>query len=250
MSNMREPHFTEVHLSGLWDAPRPRWVALIKAAAYEADVITITEFTQLPIGAWTPDGFELIYYPGQGRNECAILYKTKTFPRVLDRWCIPISRTPYALGSGKIRPRIHLLGAELEHVSGERANIEVWHAPSAIEGKNGLIRGVRRVKALFEALTAINLHRKAELRGEANVLAADWNLNLKRPWVAALLRAKLRGLRNAWRIWPQGGSHGDRLIDGIRVSRKLRIVGSSRLAKPFAPFDHRMVMTELAWVKR
>lgn len=248
-----QPHFTQVHISGLWDAPHDRWVALIKSAVRTgADIITITEFTQSPLKGWLPEGFQILHFTGDGRNECAILYRTSVFrPSKQRPWCIPISKTPYALGSGKVRPRVHLTGIELEHAeTGNLVNVEVFHTPSAIEGRNALIRGVRRTKAMLECLSSIAAHRKAELRGEANILAADWNLNLRLVWVAALLRARLRGFRNAWRVLPKGGSHGKRLIDGIRVSKKLRVIGSSRLASLIRPFDHRMVITELAWAKR
>lgn len=245
--DMHEPHFVEAHISGLWDAPRGRWVALLKTAARAADVITVTEFTQDPTGDWVPEGFAKVHFTGLGRNECAIFYRIDTFPRALERWCIPISKTPYALGSGKVRPRVHLLGVELEHHTGRKVNIEVFHTPSAIEGRNALIRGVRRTKALLECFSSIQTHKRAELRGEANLLAADWNLNLKLAWVRALLKVRLRGWHSAWRKMPSDGSHGERLIDGVRVSRQLRVLGTSRLANSFAPFDHRMVLTVIGW---
>jgi hypothetical protein len=241
--------FVHTHLSGLWDASKDRWAVVLRAALSGTDILTITEWTQKPLGPeWFKDhGFTLVEFTGYGREECAIAVRDTTF-KVTDRWCIPISKTAYALGSGKIRPRVHLAGVELEHRdSGHVLNVEVFHTPSAIEGRNSLIRGVKRVRALMECFSAIRAHRKTELAGEPVLLAADWNLNLKLPWVAALLKVQLRGLRSAWkRPFPKDGSHGKRLIDGVRISRKLRALGKgSRLRGRFAPFDHRMVRTVL-----
>lgn len=239
--------FNHTHVSGLWDAPRERWLVLLKSVFRDSDVVTVTEFTQSPIGEWLPEGWAKIHVDGAGRNECAIFYRLDTWAPV-ERWCIPISKTPYALGSGKVRPRVHLLGAALRHVkSGRVVNFEVFHTPSAIEGKNGLIRLVRRSKAMLECLSAISLHRRADLKGEPVVLAADWNLNLKLVWVQAFLRARLRRLRSAWkRPLPDDGSHGKRLIDGIRISKHLRAIGrGSRLRSLIRPFDHRSVTTVL-----
>lgn len=250
IGTMPERDFTHIHVSGLWDAPRARWIALLKSAMRIADVITVTEFTQDPTHGWLPDGWSKVHFSGAGRNECAIFWKQSTFRTTRESpWIIPISKTPYALGSGKIRPRVHLLGLELEHIAtGKTANFEVFHTPSAIEGHGGLVAGVRRTRAMLECLSAVNIHRKTELKGEATVLSADWNLNLKLPWVQAFFRSRLRGFRSAWRRpLPSQGSHGKRLIDGPRFTNKLKLSRSSRLAGIFRPFDHRMVITEFAF---
>lgn len=244
------PDFTHIQLSGLWDASPARWQAAIDAACKRADIVTVTESTLLRFHA--PHGFVLIHFEGPGRNECSILYRKEMFEETgEDPWCLPVSKTPYALGSGKIRPRIHLLGVELRHRrTSEVVNAEVLHTPSAIEGKGGLVAGVRRTKALTEALAAITAHRKSELRGEASIIGGDWNLDLRKKWVQAFYRSTLRGFRNAWRTLPKSGTHGKRVIDGVRFTKRLRVVGSSAVLAPVAGFDHRMVRTHFRFARR
>lgn len=246
--------FAHTHVSGLWDASKFRWADVLRAALRDSDIVTITEWTQTPLDpAWFKDrGFTLVRFDGDiGRTECAIAVKDATF-KVTDRWCIPISKTLYALGSGKIRPRVCLAGVEVRHLESDRVvNFEVFHSPSAIEGKGGLIAGVRRVKANLECYAGIRQHRRIELKGEPLVVAADWNLDLKKLWVQTLLKTRV-GMQNAWkRPWPRGGSHGPRLIDGLRYTKHLRALGrGSRLGNPMPPFDHIMVKTVLGLHKR
>lgn len=241
--------FTHAHISGLWDARDRLWrIALSQAIKAGADVITVTEFTLDPIEA--PKGWTKIHFSGEGRKECAIFFDNSVWA-LTERWCIPISKTLYALGSGKIRPRVHLVGVELVHrASGEILNVEVYHAPSAIEGGKGLVNGVRRVKAALECFAAIRAHRRRELKGEASILAADWNLDLRKAWVRALLKTRV-GLRNGWGKLPRDGTRGKRIIDGVRYTAKhVRAIGGTRLGPQTPTFDHRMVLTRFGWPAR
>lgn len=240
-----QPEFEHIHLSGLWDAPKVRWAAAITMAHRLASVVSVTEFTLAPVKA--PKGWAVYHPSGEGRKECAIFWDTEVWDDPQGKFAEPISHTDYALGSGKTRPPVHLIGLSLRHrATGKRVTFEVLHTPSAIEGHGGLVAGVRRAKAMNEAMTGILKRRKAH-KHEDTVLSGDWNLNLKLPWVQAYFRARLRGFRNGWRIMPKSGTHGKRLIDGVRITRRLRIIGSSMVLSPVAGFDHRMVLTTIGW---
>lgn len=246
---MTRPTFVHIHASGLWDAPAERWQAYVNWLCGKADIVTLTEVTLRRFNV--PRGWDVVWFSGAGRNECAVLFKTSVFERTDEvAWAVPISRTPYALGSGKVRPRVHLIGVELRHKrSGNIVNAEVFHTPSAVEGKGGLIKGVRRVTALLECFSGVTAHRKVDLRGEASFVAADWNLDHKKAWVRALLRSSVRGFRTAWRdpLPRQGNMHFGRLIDGVRFTKQLVLVERSRVLGRFSPFDHRAIRTEFGW---
>jgi hypothetical protein len=249
---MAEPTFTHVHLSGLWDASHARWATALTEAMSAGDVVSLTEYTQepLPLHWFEARGWGAVHFTGPGRAEGLIIWDKKVFDDPRDKFCLPISTTPFALGKGTIRPRTYLTGVTLRHrASGKSVTFEVYHSPSAVEGKGGLIARARRAKAWLECLGAIVKHKRVELKGQQTVLSADWNVDLRLAWARALLAARLPGFKSAWIRFPQGfGTHGKRVIDGPRHTRRLRVLnGGSRLGKIINGFDHRMVVTDFGW---
>lgn len=246
---MAATDFKHVHLSGLWDASHARWAAALTEAMRVGDVVSVTEYTQepLPLHWFAARGWGAVHFTGAGRSEGLIIWDKEVFDDPSDRFCLPISTTPFALGKGTIRPRTHLTGVSLRHrKAGKRVTFEVYHSPSAVEGKGGLIERARRAKAWLECLGAIAKHKR-ELKGRAVVLSADFNIDLRKRWARTLLATRLRGFRSAWRKLPAGGTHGKRIIDGVRYTRKLRLTMATRLGKIIDGFDHRMVITGFAF---
>jgi hypothetical protein len=244
--------FTHAHFSGRWDASARDWRRATRRATALASVVTFTETTSRnprPVGAWAA-------YHGEerpGANEGSVLWDGDVWEQHGPGFAVPVSRTIFALGNGKPRPRVHLIGVPLRHKpTGRVVVVAVFHMPSAVESARGLVPGVRRSAALVEACAGMVAYRRG-LRKEypraAFLFAGDLNLNVRRPWVRAFLRAALPGLRTAWKRLPERGTHGSRVIDDARHSRRLQVVGTARrLAKPDG-FDHAPLLTRFRFRK-
>lgn len=244
--------FTHAHFSGLWNASALDWREAVETATVVASVVTFTETTVRNPSAGRKWGA----YHGEerpGANEGSVLWNGAVFEQAGPGFAVPISSTVYALGNGRPRPRVHLIGVPLRHrETGRLVVVAVFHMPSAVEGRNALVRGVRRSTAYVEALAGMREQRRA-LRevhpGAAFLFAGDLNLNVRRPWVRAFLKAGLPGLRSAWKTMPKRGTHGRRVIDDALHSRRLKVEGSARrLARPDG-FDHAPVLTRFRFRK-
>lgn len=248
------PDFVHVRASGLWDASASEWSAAVRYVTGLGDVCSFTETTlhepKPPQGWHSWHGHET-----PGANEASILWDGRVWEVAGPGFSVPVSKTTFALGNGKPRPRIHLTGIPLRHRKTGRVVIfsEV-HTPSAVEGKKGLVQGVRRSLAYRETLAGITAQRRALRKvypGAAFVVGGDWNVNLRLPWARATLRAALPGLASSWRRLPVRGSHGNgrRVIDDTRHSSRVTTVGATLLLRPKG-FDHTPVLTRFRFRRK
>lgn len=242
---MAMPAFYHVHHSGLWDASAAHWGVAVARACRAASVVSLTETTVFkPSG---PKGWHA--YHGESRpgaNEATILWDGDVWEAVGRGFAVPLSKTPFALGKGTIRPRVHAIGQVLRHrTSGRVVVFLVVHTPSAVEGAGRLVAGARRANAYRETLAGLSRLRRSLRKAHpdaAFVISGDWNLNLRLRWAKALLRTAMPGVRSSWRRMPKDGTHGPRVIDDARHTRRLTTRGSILL--PRVPtFDHTPVLT-------
>lgn len=252
---MSATSFALPHCSGLWDAPAVQWAALTGRLCALGSIVTFTETTtHKPHG---PKGW-LAYHGEQkpGAFECSVLWDGAVWEQIGKGFAEPVSKTTFALGNGKPRPQVHLVGVVLRHrATGHELIVSVVHTPSAVEAARGLVHGARRAVAYTETLAGITRVRKSLRKAHpkaAFVVNGDWNLNLRLPWVSPLLRAGLRGLKSSWRHMPKSGTHGSgrRVIDGGRHSRRLVTKRGSTVLKRQAHFDHSPVLTHYAFKGR
>lgn len=243
--------YSDVHQSGLWDATDAQWTAAAKQAVRHGAIASFTETTSFK--PQPPKGWGA--YHGEnapGANEATILWDRDEFDQIGPGFAVPVSKTSFALGNGKPRPRIHLIGVPLKHKASGRVVVRcVVHTPSAVEGKSGLVEGARRALAYRETLSGIASVRKSlrkRFPGAAIVVAGDWNLNLRLPWTKALIRTAMPGLKSSWRSMPQRGTHGTRVIDDIRHNKRLVVKRTGLLPRPLG-FDHTPVLTIFRFAK-
>lgn len=242
----RPPDFTYARASGLWDAGELAWVNAVRYVTRYGSVTGFTETTHhVPLRA----GWGTYRATTQGANECTIMWKRTVWEQAGPATAIQVSHTPYALGNGKPRPPIHLTVVPLQHRRTGRVVIfaEV-HTPSAVEGHRGLLDRYRRAQVYRETLAGITRARRYYRRQYPDapwIQGGDWNLNLRLPWVRALLAGALPGLRSSWRKLPHRGTFGNgrRVIDDVRHTRDVVTPGATLLQRPEG-FDHTPLMAE------
>lgn len=151
--------------------------------------------------------------------------------------------------------RPHAACQLLDHnVFRERVAFLAVHFPAHLEGdmrRGRVTTRVRAYRSAFSGLRDLVAHLRIEHPGVRVVLGADWNLNVRRRWVRAVIRRGLRGtgLRLVKPI-PERGSFGKRLIDWAATDLQSngRVLPAMR-ASDHAPvaFIHKQEEPTMAW---
>lgn len=227
-----------IHASGRFTATVDQLIAALDVYAAQADVITVTEvsparFHRSGLLRWADqNGWHVHHTTGAGENECAIL----------SRW--PLARrktfrlTPLTLKTGRTAP-IYLVAARIK----DGPWIGVWHTPAH---NDGLRPGLWPTRVYQTALTGL---RQARMRmhGGGVAIAADWNLDLRRPSVRAHLARPYPRMR--WALTRhQTPTQGGRVIDGVLTNRQ--VIDPATTLPPEPGFDHRAVSVVLGPVRK
>jgi len=230
-----------VHASGRFTATPAQLEAALDVYArtsdggFAADVITLTEVSPnqygVPLARWAArNGFELHHPKLRGRDECAVLSR-----QPLDRrktWRL----TDLTLQVGRTAP-LYLVAAQLR----DGPWFAVWHTPAHNGGLSTVGKSAFPTRVYRSALTGLRAARLKMHRGGV-VLAADWNLDLHRPPIAAQL-AKPYPLMHFGIDVDEAPTEGGRVIDGVLTN--LPIVEKSVTLPAQPGFDHKGVLTVL-----
>jgi hypothetical protein len=239
----------QVHHSLRFDATDDQLAAALVHDLEHADVITVTEAgspsVQQVLRRVAYEHGWRVYSPSRerGMDETAILWDPTVLQLEHADTFQPTDRRLDTHRSGPLW--CHALLFSIVGAPAAQWWLLAGHAPAHVQGHRGfrqLVRWVVSVQVYHAYLAGI---RKRMSGRTPCALALDWNLNIKTGWVRGYLRSRFPGMRSAWRRpFPQGGSHGRRLIDGLLV-RGLRILTPSRLLKKFPGLDHHAVLTVL-----
>lgn len=241
------------HVSGLWSAPARTWrEAFARLANRHATVISTTEASRLDLDT-LPPGFEptrVRLFPGS--DECVIAHQHTTWRPASPAYAVRLSQTPFYAADGDRRPPVFGLFAPLEHVRGGVVIFAAVHFPSSVEGHGGFTDAYpNRVAAHQEATSAMRAAwttaRKHHPRA-ARVLAADFNLDHREPWVREHLAHEFPALRTGWLRdhLPERGTLGRRVVDGHLVGERLTLSArGSQLLDDVDGFDHTPFITEI-----
>ena len=223
-----------VHASGRFDAtPAELTKALdFYALVEKADVITLTEVAPKPLGAailaWAKSNGWFFWHPGgRGPSECAILSRHRFDKRTAFRL------SDITLKTGRTAP-LYLTAA---HIKGGPW-IGVWHTPAHNGGLKPSLWATRVYRAALVGLRQARMR----MRGGGVVLAADWNLDLRRSMIRAQLAKPYPAFRWALSVG-QKPTLGGRVIDGVLTN--LPVIRSAKTLPPQDGFDHRAVLTIL-----
>lgn len=208
--------------------------AALRLHRRNCSVITGTEATR---PKWdtllTEDGWQAFHEAGDyGRADPWVAWDPALWTLVAN-WTVQLSAVTY---NGR---RVHAAVAVLDHKGfGRRVAFLSIHFPAHLEGDMRRDRATTRTRAYRSALAGLRelvAHIRLTYPGTAVVLGADWNLNIRRRWVRALLRLGLSGTGlTLVRPIPDKGSHGKRLIDWAATD----LDGNGAVLPHISPFDH------------
>ena len=207
----------------------------LSAGGFGADVITLTEVSpdryDEPLAGWADrHGFSLHHPTMRGRDECAVLSR-----RPMDKrkaWRL----TDLTLKVGRTAP-LYLVAVKLQ----EGPWFAVWHTPAHNGGLSTMGKAAFPTRVYRSALTGLH-HARMKMHGGGVVLAADWNLDLRRHDIALQL-AKPYPFMHFGVEADEAPTEGGRGIDGVLTN--LPIVEKSVTLPAQPGFDHRSVLTVL-----
>lgn len=218
-----------LHASGKWDSEnddvatviakwietyRPAFISHTEAARHR-DSLFAAGYT-----TWHPYGID-------GQAECAVMVRddvrASAKPVRLSRLGIPrrMGDQPFALDLDVTEPVKH--------------HRLIVHMPSGVEGLTGL-RHNAQAAVYRDAIEGLKAH-VALIDGPV-VITADWNLNLRRPWVRRYLRSHFPGFTFT-PLPARGGTHGPRFID-FSLARGINLTAARVVPNPAS--DHRALI--------
>lgn len=230
--------FTHVHTSSFYGSTVGELEKDLDRFMKVSEIITMTEIGEPRRYASTAErGWAHYKYSvAGGRGDVAVLWDTGKFAKVwssgkklCNRW--PNKRGGWMLGI--VCTTVILK----ERNSGHKILVTVVHLPNGVEGRstNGygstLKRLAERKRAYNIAINAWETHTVNVMRAQKPdivLMAADFNLNVKKKWVRDKLAGDLKrvGVRLDWKKFPTMGTHGHgRLIDAT-YSRGVKTPGS------------------------
>lgn len=221
-----------LHASGLHstsNADVRAWVAgQIKAHA--PAYLTHTEAGRHRSALTLHDGYGVVHPRGdEGQAECAIQYRLDGPARIGTGWPIRLSSLPIPRRSGDF---CYATYAEFE----DHHHLAI-HLPSGVEGPGGLLDN-EQARVYRDAIGG--LRRFVAGLGGPVIISADWNLDLRQPWVKDYLRTHFPDFTPT-AIPVAGGTHGKRFID-FSLVRGFTAVGDV-IANPTS--DHRALLERI-----
>lgn len=217
--------FVHVHASGRFDrSPASLETALDTYVYHEhADLLTLTEVSGNPRSSTLPESqWSVVQSKDGGRkSDSAILFNNNT-------WTLRFQEVvPIVQGDGSILP-VWAVFAVLKHESGKVVVVSSAHLPRSVEGKTGFSKvEAKRVRATLSGSQQWRQHANGLYRewdADAILLAADWNLNIKKSWVQRWFKKSAPAYDANWQgKMPVRGTLGKRIID-IALLRGLRVV--------------------------
>lgn len=214
----------------------------VKAWAREGGLISFTEVAD-------PERARALKVPGwdkaqkwerKGSAECAILSDGDDF--TLRRvGTAPLTKHTFEYAPGKDRALCQAVYAILQHrPTGALVLSLCVHFPSGVQDGSGWSSAWARVKAYRSAMRGLrNLVRNLRRRYRVHevLIAADFNLDLRRVWVRGYLRSNFPRMHV---VRSTRGTHGPRVIDGWITT--LNVAGSVRVQST-PTSDHHSVST-------
>lgn len=227
--------FKHIHLSTRYD--RSADVLRRVVASYIRNGASLLTFTEVDSEKREKvlrqfEGYGFIAGDKTGRDDCGIMWNE-------EEWEVIHAKTfnvaEYMAGN---------IGAALvvlkHKTSRKKIVVSVVHLPSAVEG-SGRVEGGRAAEWYLARRNWVSTTKKIAKRfGVRSILlVADWNLDLKKAWVRALIKSQHPKWKWVWKTFPTVGTHGNRLIDFTLFKGPLRVVERPQIHGITKASDHR-----------
>lgn len=178
-------------------------------------------------------GFELAQVFGvDGQAEVALMVMIMRW-RVVSVEAVELSSLGIPRRGGQRPYALHVVVKD--HATGQWHHRLIIHMPSGVEGLTGLRRN-EQARVWRDAARTLAAY-VAGLDGPA-VITGDWNVNLRRDWVRALLADLFPGFEHT-PLPKRGGTHGRRFID-FSLARGIDLTAARVV--PNQASDHRALI--------
>src|SRR6476659_9447598 len=231
--------FVHTHASGRFDRSADSLEKALDNYVHheQSSLLTLTEVSESPRAHTLPEqGWAVVQSEQRGRKaDCAIMFDTAIWELLKKDFVLVVQ------GNGKILP-VWAVFAILKHKpTGKVVVTSVAHMPRSVEGSTGF-SAKEPARAKASVTGSQNWRRQAnsfyrDYNADAILLAADWNLNIKKPWVRRYFDKTAPGYDVNWtgRL-PKRGTLGRRIID-LALLRGLKVL-SRRLLAHNSSSDH------------
>lgn len=226
-----------LHSSGKNDRALSKVQEALQEYAEVADLITLTEQQRRSKADLSMPGWEVTKKAGPGDGDPAVLTDRRVW-KVVRVWIDKLSDREQRRGPGGPPPP-HALTVLLEHrKNGKRLLVSVVHLPSHVQGD--WRENAYRVRLWRECVKEWKrkVNRRRRIFKAKVMFIADWNLDIKKRWVRAVLKFYFPALRLTWRKpFPGRGTHHRRIIDATMTN--LRVKKKAKLFRDDDSSDHR-----------
>lgn len=192
-----------------------------------ADIIAFTELTGEPrataLGARTKEvGWGFFRARGAGKEDCGLAWDAKKYTLIEGYGKVLTGIDTFRPDGHERAPFGAMFAVLKELATGDLFIFCVAHTPSHVEEGTGWQEnnralqhrvGCRRINKDLRTL-------RRNYREVASVISMDLNLNIKKRWVKAYLATTFPKFRLMIDNNPEG-THGDRTIDAVLVTRRL-----------------------------
>lgn len=243
--------FVHAHASGRYDAERAevkeRFDFLIKNK--NAEIITGTELqydSSKKIVKEIP-GFGQAIKSVTYSDDSYVLWKDSVW-KELHTESFKMTNLRFYNTTGRLRTPQYAKIVVLEHrQTKKRLLVTAAHLPSSVEDKQngGFVKNSRRVPAWLDSVRNWRKQRNKvykKFKCDAMLVCADWNLDIKKMWVRALIKTMQPGLSQVWdvRHFPKIGTLVNRIIDFSLIRGRIGVVNRPHIiVDDLKSIDHR-----------
>lgn len=248
--------FVHIHSSSRFDRSEASLTAAATKYNKDADLVTYTEveFENREKAVRKANGKEFGFVSGdEGHaNDSVISYRKSRFKLVYSEMFKNSDQIIFTT-AGHQRDLPYTTIAVFDDLeAGKRFVVAVSHYASSVESELAKNDQTYRRAIQWRQSTKNSKRRVNQLarkyKADARLVIGDWNVDFKKAWVRALVKAIAPSYTLTWKnVNVAGGTHGRRIIDATILRGKLSVKGSAELYPDDPSSDHRPYREVLVW---
>lgn len=226
-----QTRFNHTHGSGRFTVGAGLLGTWLDRQRVSSDLITYTEVDKNKRASeLKAPGWEVVYGDKGPRDDCGIAWRSAVFTKV---WAgtITLDAPSYRNKRGWMTDQAEAAYAVLELNTGKRVVVGVAHMPTSVGGTRIYSFAARSLRKNAQELSKKH-------RGDAIMLVADWNRNLRLAATRTYLRRYAPKYRVTWNSsLPKRGTFGHEIID-FTLAHGLKVIRRPHLLAHSAVSDH------------
>lgn len=236
-----------IHSSSRYDRSAATLWAAVQRYIKDADLVTFTEveYEHREAVLRRVDGWGCATGDLSPRNDAGIIWDNSVYKLVAEG-----NEVVAEIAANGQKP-VAATWAVLDHRdSGKRILVIAVHAPSSVEGKDGLIPRSQRVQAWLSVANGLRkLWQRLSKRYNTDgiLVAADWNVNIKKLVFRTMFKSLYPTFSLVWsgKDFPKDGTHQSRIIDFSLIRGILKRKNNPRIYRDDISSDHQPYIENL-----